>query len=90
MGLVCEICGAPADTHEWVTRGAGGPCEDWNQGRLCRFHHGQYHNMGRVSFAIKYPQFMERIKTACEQCGKVFDKSGLLRELEKKIGDQDQ
>ncbi len=73
----CEICRYPyADPHEWVTRGAHGPKEEWNQARLCRFHHDLYHNIGRVSFAIKYPQFEDRIRIACEKCGKVFDKEG--------------
>ena len=87
MARQCELCGAPADPHEWVTRGAHGPREGWNQASLCRFHHGQYHSMGRVSFAMAYPQFMERIKAACERCGKVFDKTGLL--LKQEVGDED-
>jgi hypothetical protein len=72
----CEICGAPAEAHEIITRKTGGPCEEWNQIRFCRVHHRLIHSLGRYSFALAYPQFRDKIEAACERMGRVFDKGG--------------
>lgn len=70
--LFCELCGQPAERHEIVTRGSGGPREPWNQLTLCRDHHDAFHRIGRTSFAAAYPQFAERIESACERMGRVM------------------
>jgi 5-methylcytosine-specific restriction endonuclease McrA len=73
----CEICGAsPVDGHHIISRATGGVEEEWNYLALCRVDHAVFHMMGRYSFAQRYPQFEEKIKTACENMGRVFNKGG--------------
>lgn len=78
----CEICGAPwAQRHEIISRKTGGPREAWNTLWLCADHHtlGPYsfHKLGRYSFAIMWPQFFDKIKSACERMGRTFKKGEL-------------
>jgi hypothetical protein len=72
----CEHCGKPAEAHEIISRGSGGPREPWNTIYLCRVHHRMFHDMGRYSFSLRFPMFYEKIKVACERAGRVFDKGG--------------
>ncbi len=41
-------CSGPIDAHHTKTRGSGGG--DDGAVPLCRFHHSQFHNKGRVTF----------------------------------------
>lgn len=73
----CEVCGAcSAQRHEIVSRGSGGPREDWNTIWLCPDHHtlgpDAYHRIGRTTFAARFPQFAERIVLACARMGRVL------------------
>jgi len=76
----CEICNERADPHEIITRATGGPREPWNVIYLCPVHHTMgpfaFHRLGRVGFAIKFPQFRDKIIAACERMGREYDKSG--------------
>jgi hypothetical protein len=68
----CEICGQRADPHEIISRKTGGPREAWNVIYLCFIHHREYHDLGRSSWARKYPQFLDKITAACEQAGRIM------------------
>lgn len=83
--LNCVICGKPhAQCHEIVTRGAGGPREEWNTLLLCADHHtmGPYafHRIGRYTFAMLYPWVYDKIKEACRRAGKTFRKGKIGEE----------
>jgi len=71
----CEVCQAPStDLHHIITRKTGGPDEYWNYLALCKIDHQVFHMMGRYSFTVRYPQFREKIQSACERMGRTFDK----------------
>jgi len=70
----CEICGDIPERHHIVSRGSGGVNEDFNILHLCRVHHVEFHNSGRVSFANRYPFLEYRIRKACEKQGKRYNK----------------
>jgi len=57
--LPCCVCygggassGILSDPHHVKTKGAGG--QDWHLVPLCRFHHQQFHAMGRHTFQKRY------------------------------------
>lgn len=69
----CEACGFPSqDLHHIITRKTGGEEEDFNYLALCKVCHMVWHNIGRVSFATRYPHLMPKIKEACEKQGRRF------------------
>ena len=73
----CEVCGHPAEElHHLITRKSGGPDEPWNWLALCRYCHAGFHSIGRYSFALRYPQVYDKIKSVCEKMGRTFDKEG--------------
>jgi hypothetical protein len=72
----CEQCGSIAEAHEIISRGSGGPREPWNTIYLCRVHHRLYHDLGRYTFALRFPMFYERIEAACRRAGRVLNKEG--------------
>jgi hypothetical protein len=73
----CEVCGmTPVEGHHLVTRSTGGAEEYWNYLALCKVDHTIFHAIGRYSFALRYPQFHDKIKQACEKSGRIFDKVG--------------
>ena len=66
---VCAICCGPADSHHIVSRGAGGPDEEWNTINLCRMHHSECHQVGWWEFAKRYPRQGTRIVAARQRAG---------------------
>jgi 5-methylcytosine-specific restriction endonuclease McrA len=71
----CEICGhTTEELHHIISRKTGGLEEEWNYLALCRYCHNGFHSIGRYSFAVRYPSVYDKIKTACENMGRVFDK----------------
>lgn len=44
------------DRHHVLSRGAGGPDDDWNLMPLSRQHHTEVHQIGLTTFANKYPK----------------------------------
>lgn len=54
-GLPCCVCQAspPSDPHHVVSRGAGGK-DAGNAVPLCRFHHGELHTIGLLTFQEKH------------------------------------
>lgn len=54
-GMTCVICGkTPCDPDHIVTKGSGGPDEDFNIWPLCRQHHTERHELGIHRFVRKY------------------------------------
>lgn len=48
----------PVDVHHITTRGAGGDNHDWdNIAGLCRLHHVEIHQIGRLTFCMRYSQW---------------------------------
>jgi len=48
---------APSEAHHWPQKGHGymaGKCGDDRLVPLCRTHHQEYHNHGRLTFSLKY------------------------------------
>lgn len=67
---MCEAChGVASDHHHVVSRGAGGPDEDWNLVWLCRECHREYHTLGWWKFAERYPHARMRIVAARQRAG---------------------
>lgn len=66
----CELCGDRADPHEIVTRGSGGKREPWNVIYLCLAHHREFHDRGRSTWARLHPEYLNKIKAACERMGR--------------------
>lgn len=66
----CEVCGAVADAHHIVSRGAGGSDEPYNLISLCRQHHGDYHQVGWVKFLEWFPALGPKVRTAREMAGR--------------------
>ena len=71
----CEACGFPSEQlHHILSRRSGGPDIEWNWMALCACCHANFHQLGRFSFARRYPVTMEKIRAACEHLGRKFDK----------------
>lgn len=76
----CEVidCNQTASPHEIVTRGSGGKREPDNVIWLCDDHHTMgpdaFHRIGRESFMARFPQFRERIESACAYYGRKANK----------------
>jgi hypothetical protein len=74
----CQVygCAERAEKHHIISRGSGGPDDEWNILWLCAFHHrmrpDSFHRLGRSSFAAAYPQFADKIAAACERAGRVM------------------
>jgi 5-methylcytosine-specific restriction endonuclease McrA len=66
----CEVCTSPAESHHIVSRGAGGPDEDWNVLNLCRKCHSEVHVNGWLAFGKAHPRLYGRIVSARERAGK--------------------
>ncbi len=59
----CVICGAwPVDAAHIVSRGAGGPDEEFNILSLCRLHHQMQHKIGFVRMIEKFPPLRFHMK----------------------------
>lgn len=54
--MPCLVCGSKGTTvgHHIITRGAGGPDEDWNLMPLCTECHREIHDIGTGTFVNKY------------------------------------
>jgi hypothetical protein len=68
----CEACGIveSRDGHHIVTRATGGLEEDWNYLALCVVCHTTWHNIGRKSFAARYPHLDTKIKESVKRHGR--------------------
>lgn len=56
----CVICGIRGvDVHHLRSRKSGGPDLAWNLIPICRQHHSEIHNIGKVGMANKYDKFKE-------------------------------
>ena len=66
----CAVCSGPAEAHEIVTRGAGGPREAWNTLFLCRGCHRYFHDAGWVRFVAAYPALRGKVLEARRRAGK--------------------
>ena len=70
----CCICARrPADSHEICTRGSGGLAEEWNQLRLCRRHHTEWHTIGWVRFVTRYPEVGAKVVAARARLGRTTE-----------------
>ena len=71
----CEACGYHAEElHHILTRRSGGADEEYNWLALCKVCHHIYHDIGRVSFAERFPACEAKIVSACEKAGRKFNK----------------
>ena len=70
----CEVCAGPAEAHHIVSRGAGGPDEDWNVLYLCRRCHVEVHALGWVEYGLAHPRVYGRIVSARERAGKHIER----------------
>ena len=71
---VCEACNLieTQEIHHVLSRATGGPDEAWNFLALCKSDHYLYHQMGRRSFAERFPHLADKIKEACKTGGRKF------------------
>ena len=52
--LGCAICGQQAEPHHAETGGVGMKCSDYLTIPLCRQHHNEIHQIGKLTFQRKY------------------------------------
>jgi len=70
---VCEACRQEPSTEaaHIVSKGSGGPAEDWNLLALCYgCHEGTYHQKGWKSFCDIYPHLAGKIVSARIRMGR--------------------
>ena len=79
MSNICEACNAYIQTddkgrrtakHHIVSRGAGGTNNPENLMSLCVKCHRAYHQIGRLTFTLKYPHLKEKVLVARAAGGK--------------------
>jgi hypothetical protein len=69
----CEACGIrrTEEAAHIVSKGSGGPAEDWNLLGLCwTCHEGTFHRLGWLSFCHIYPHLAGKITAARIRCGR--------------------
>jgi 5-methylcytosine-specific restriction endonuclease McrA len=63
-GQKCLVCfNTEFDLAHVKSRGAHGPDEEWNLMPLCRFHHGEQHARGIITFISTYPRVRKYLET---------------------------
>ena len=67
------ICGQQAEPHHAATGGVGMKCSDYQTIPLCREHHSEIHQIGKLTFQWKYGIDVE---TIIEQLGMRYDGRG--------------
>lgn len=70
---ICEACRIQPtlEAAHIVSKGAGGPAEDWNLLGLCYgCHEGTFHRIGWKSFCAVFPHLAGKITAARIRCGK--------------------
>jgi 5-methylcytosine-specific restriction endonuclease McrA len=74
MHPFCEACwhGQTMDVHHILTKGSGGPDEEWNFLALCRLCHNEIHNQGRATFAAHSHGLHGKISEACDRMGRLL------------------
>ena len=75
--LACSVCNSrpPSDPHHIAPDGCGGKGIKTSDKRaipLCHYHHVEYHNIGKHSFAAKheldYDVIIEALNASYERC----------------------
>jgi hypothetical protein len=61
----CIICGKKSEAHHSETGGMGIKASDLTAIPLCRFHHTQWHTIGRQTFLSRYDINITHLQLVC-------------------------